>query len=169
VIPENRLYPIQNQGYDFFTGVCDDGRQVVMGLLCPHVVAYFFDAQGNLLADEHRPWNKAAPRFGFDGPYKIYDDDFQVALTKQMQEWQTDLGFQKRTVHIRAFMDDRHRVGIELLPEHLRNLESADWFDDDEERQEYIASREEWLADGKFVWWWAKDYFMEKDGSVESS
>ncbi|MFO0964158.1 MAG: hypothetical protein U0793_01040 [Gemmataceae bacterium] len=68
-----RLFPIQGYGDEFSTGVCADGRQVVMGLLCPHLVAYFFDRKGKLLGDEHRPWNKPAPRMGPDGPYNIYE------------------------------------------------------------------------------------------------
>jgi hypothetical protein len=165
----DRLFSIEPHGDDYFPGVCEDGRQVVMGLLCPHLVAYFFGADGKLLGDEHRLWQKAPPRFGTDGPYKIGDNDFQLALTKQLQDWRAEIGFQPQTISVRAFWDERHPVGIELLPEHLQDLDTADWFEDEDERQEYVTSREEWLAEGKYVWWWAKDYFVNADGEVESS
>src|SRR5947209_6081682 len=35
-VAKARLFPIQ--GYDYEAGVCADGRQVIMGLLCPELV-----------------------------------------------------------------------------------------------------------------------------------
>jgi hypothetical protein len=160
-----QLFPIQP--YDFETGTCADGRQVVMGLLCPHLVAYFFDPQGNLLRREQRLWNKPAPRFGTDGPFKIHDEEFRSALERQEREWQAELGFTPGTIWVKQFLDGTP-VGIELLPDHYQDLENADWLDE-EEKQELMESRAEWLERGSFVWWWAKDYYMSKDGKVEST
>ena len=77
-LPEDRQFPLTGYGDEFVTGACPDGRQVVMGLLCPHLVAYFFDPAGRLLGDEHRPWDHPAPRLRDTGPYDIYDPPFQA-------------------------------------------------------------------------------------------
>src|SRR5262249_24918462 len=152
--------PIQGYGDDYVTGICSDGRQVVMGLLCPQVVGYFFDSEGKLLGDEHRPWNTHAPRMRTNGPYRLYDDNFRAALEVQLLEWQSDIGFRPATIHVRAFLDPRHPVGIEQLPEHLRNFETDEGCDEDE-RKELSADKDEWIAEGKFVWNWAKDYWVD--------
>jgi hypothetical protein len=167
----DRLFPLQGYGDDFVTGVCADGRQVVMGLLCPYLVAYFFAPDGRLLEDEDRLWERPARRMGGDGPYMIYDDDFQAALARQRKEWQAALGFQPCPIQVRAFLDGRHPVGIELLPDYLQEHEPADWEGepDEEVRQDIEQSRATWLASGQFVWWWAKDYWMSADGEVEST
>ncbi len=36
-----RLFPISEYGNDFYTGVTGEGKQVIMGLLCPVLVAFF--------------------------------------------------------------------------------------------------------------------------------
>jgi hypothetical protein len=46
--PKPRLFPIAGHGDAFVTGVCADGRQVVMGLVIPDLTAVFFDAKGDL-------------------------------------------------------------------------------------------------------------------------
>jgi hypothetical protein len=149
--PGNHLFPIQNDGYDFFTGVCADGRQMVMGLLEPHLVAYFFDKNGNLLGGDKRLLEKGK------------------LLEQVMLEWQKELGFRTATIHVKEFYNREYPVGIEILPEHYRSVETDTWFPNEEERKEFIKSRNRWLTEGNFVWWWAKDYYMSKEGEVEST
>ncbi|HZY83383.1 MAG TPA: hypothetical protein VFE78_01020, partial [Gemmataceae bacterium] len=116
-----------------------------------------------------RPWDHPAPRMGADGPYMIYDDDFLAALERQRNDWQAEMGFQPRTIKVKAFFDADYSVGVELLPDHYQGLETADWFDDEDERREFMKSRDEWVKRGNFVWWWARDYHMSKNGKVEST
>jgi hypothetical protein len=166
---QQRRFPITSYGDVFVTGVCDDGRQLVMGLLCPLVVAYFFDSDGRLIGDERRPWNHPAPRIGGDGPYRIYDERFQAALDAQLREWQESIGYRPGPIRVRAFLDPRHPVGITLIPEHL-DLSKDQRREVDEEELPYLdQSRAEWLAAGNFVWWWAKDYWTAPDGEVIST
>jgi hypothetical protein len=165
--PSDRLFPIQE--HDYSTGVCADGRQVVMGLLCPNLVAYFFNRDGTLLGRENRLWNVPARRMDGNGPYLIYDPEFVEALNLQLGEWQSQLGFRPSTIWIKPFFDDEHPVGIELLPEHYRDLDHADWIDHEEDREGLKRLRDQWIEWGNFVWWWAKDYFMSREGKVEST
>jgi hypothetical protein len=158
------LYPIQE--YDYEVGICADGRQVVMGLLCPYLTAFFFDPQGSLLEKERRLWNHPAP--WQNGCYNIYDTDFEAALIQQKSDWQSEIGFQPGLIRVKAFFDDEDTVGIEPLPEHYLNLETPDEFEDEEERQEWIRDRDAWLERGDFVWW-ARDYYMNSNGEVEST
>jgi hypothetical protein len=164
---DSRLFALQTEPGDFETGRCADGRQVVFGLLCPHLALFYFDAQGNLLQAEFRDWEHPAP--WRNGRYDIYDDAFEAAFAQQIDRWKAEAGFSPGTIQIKEFMDDAHWVGIQILPEHYQDLETSDEFDNEAERQEYIRDRDEWIARGDFVWWWAKDYYMNAEGEVEST
>ena len=152
--------------YDFQTGLTKDGRQVVMGLLCPNLVAYFFSADGVLLDPERRLWNYPASRMEGNGPFKTHDREFMRRLAKQMAEWKREIGFSSKAIRVEQFFDEEGYVGIEMVPEFLANL---DWCEDEEEREETERQRQEWVEQGKFVFYWAKDYHMTADGAVEST
>jgi hypothetical protein len=171
VASEDRLFPLNFRGVDAggpVTGVCADGRQVVMGLLCPNLVAYFFDPKGDLLHEEHRSWLHPAPRRGA-GPYQIYDEAFQSALATQFQKWQQTLGFNRCAIQVRAFLDERYVVGIELFPDHLQPTADEWQSMTEQERQDMQQARAKWKAAGTFVWWWAEDYWINPDGTVGSN
>jgi hypothetical protein len=169
-VADERLFPIQDHGYDFFTGVCADGHQVVMGLLCPEIVCVFFDPAGNYLGCEQRFWGEeAADLAGREPIYNIFGDRFRVLIAQQIKGWQAELGFRTATIRVKEFWADGHSVGIEEMPDHYRDIETADWFPNEERRQHFRESRERWLARGSFVFWWAKDYYVSRDGEVEST
>src|SRR5690349_1027952 len=137
--PRSRLFAIKNEGHDFFTGRCADGRQVVMGLLCPELVAVFFDAKGAYLGCEERRWNPMAGKLaGRKPPYHIFGDRFRKLITEQMKEWQAELGFRTATIRVKEFWAKNHTVGIEELPSHYRDIETADWLSNEEERQHFM-------------------------------
>jgi hypothetical protein len=165
-----RLFPIQSHEDDFFAGVCADGRQVVMGLLCPAVAAYFFDAEGNYLASERRRWSAGAAKLaGRKPPYTIFGCHFRELTAQQTKAWQTELGFRPGNIYVKQFSNRDHTVGIEILPSHYQDLETTARLTTEVERRQLIASRDQWLEDGSFVWWWGKDYYMSKEGEVEST
>jgi hypothetical protein len=88
------------------------------------------------------------------------------SLAEQMAEWKIEIGFISEVIHVKQFFDEEQYVGIELVPKHLANL---DWCEDEEEREETEQDRQEWIEQGKFVFYWAKGYFMSAAGEVEST
>ena len=51
-----RRYPLRtHESYGFWTGLTPDNKRVLTGLLCPNLIAFFFDADSALLAVEQRP------------------------------------------------------------------------------------------------------------------
>jgi len=62
-----RLFQLKGYEDDFYTGRAGDGCQVLMGLLCPNLVCYFFSSEGVLLAPEVRPWRYPAPGMSGQG------------------------------------------------------------------------------------------------------
>jgi hypothetical protein len=153
------MYQVNGYADDFYTGHARNGRQVLMGLLCPQLVAYFFSPDGTLLNCETRPWNYPAPRMKGDGPYQIYDADFDRHLAEQMAGWQREVGFAPNVIRVEEFFDEAHFVGIKALP---APGEDSDW-DEDEETLE--AMREQ----GMYEFYWAKNYLMSADGRVDST
>ena len=161
----DRLFSIQNHRYDFFTGVLADGRQVVLGTLSA-VVAYFFDPDGNFVSREERHWSPAAAEaLAAAPPY----GEFAALAALQRQEWEGEFGFRTATIRVKQFFDRDHGVGIEPLPGHFRDVEPPEWFTNAPARRRYTERRDQWLADGKFVWYWGKGYFMSGAGEIEST
>lgn len=164
----SQLFTLRSYVNDFVTGVCGDGRQVVMGLLCPHLTAYFFDAAGHLLSHEERMWDTPALQPDPDGPYEGFDEAFWKALAKQQKAWLKELGFRKRPIRLLAFYDERHPVGIQLIPKHLEPSAAAGLGEEDQAALE--EARRDWLESGEYVWWWAEDYYVDgTSGEVEST
>lgn len=162
-----RLFRLQVYETDFSTGVCADGRQAVLGLLCPHLIAYFFDRQGDLIACERRLWRRPVVSLGPDGPFSMSNPVFAAALRTQMREWQTELGFRTAAIRFREFFDESQFVGIARWPEHL---DPREWDGRPETEIRYLeGQRAEWDASGQFVWCWGKDYWVAPDGQVEST
>jgi hypothetical protein len=151
--------------YYFSVGTCSDGRQALMGLLCPFLVTYFFDAHGSLLGSDYQPWNYPAPRQSPDKPYHTHDPQFKEAFAQQEKQWQEALGFQAGTIQIEAFWDEENYVGIRLLPDWLAEEPE----EDPEERAFWEEQLANWQTSGMFVLWWGNNYNMNADGSIESS
>ncbi len=162
-----RRFAIQGYGGYFYAGVASDGRQVLMGLLIPNLVAYFFSPDGTLLDRGTRPLEHPAPRQGGTGPYQTEDGVFRDRLTRQFLHWQEDLGFRPQTIHVRAFTGIGHdTVGIEEAPDHLITPDEGEDAEEQELRERLLT---EWRETGNFVLWWSNDFYMTKDGEVESS
>ncbi len=163
--PENHtLFCIRGHRDEFYAGTTRDGEQLLMGLLCPHIVAFFFSGDGTLLRTERRDWQYPAPRMGADGPYRIYDPEFQRMLANQISTWQELLGFSPGPAQVRAFFDEALWVGTEDTPDHLQDLD-----DSDDDSDDLRAELESWRDSGRFVFHWAKDYFMSRTGAVDST
>ncbi|MBY0550693.1 MAG: hypothetical protein K2W95_25665 [Candidatus Obscuribacterales bacterium] len=158
---QNQIYVLQSYGDEFYTGSNDDCEQVIIGLHCPHIVAYFFDEEGTLVNKERQLWKHPAPRINNDGPYNIYDKEFVEAINQQTWDWMERMGFQEESIKIRKFTDETMGVGISELPTYLKDLDP-----DEEDMQEALA---DWLESGNFVFCWGKEYHMAPDGEVEST
>jgi hypothetical protein len=132
-------FNLRSYGDDFQTGRCANGDQVLMGLLCPNLVLFRFDREGTLIGRELRPWSFPARRVG--GIYEIFDPMFRTRLGEQITTWQAELGFSEEPITVCGFFDKEHWVGIDLP--------------DDEPCA--------------FIFWWAKDYWMNAAGKVVST
>jgi hypothetical protein len=134
-----RRFNIQTYGDDFFAGRSKSGEQFLLGLLCPNIVLFRFNAFGTVVGKESRPWQHSAARH--QGIYQIYEPVFRELLSLQMSDWRTELGFIEQTIEIELFYDGEEGVGIQL-PE---SNECA------------------------CVFWWGNEYWMNEQGEVEST
>lgn len=157
-----KRYAIQpHGGGDSYTGLTASTDQVLMGLLCPNLVALFFDAEGDLLRADQRP----VPFFqGVNPPFHIYDK----RIWPLIEAWQKDLGFQPATIKVNRFFSQDHCVGIEDYPTHFHEALS-DPAEGEEEKSAVRESLKLWDKDGLFVLWWGKDYWLDESGEVNSS
>jgi hypothetical protein len=158
---EERRYPIKpDEGY-FEAGITNNHEQVLFGLLCPDLVAFFFDSEGNLLRIEKRTldfFHDVQP------PYNIYDG----RIPKHVDTWKRDMGLQPAVISIKRFFSEDLYIGIEDYPNHFEdNL--ADPEASEEEKDDVRNSMQLWDKDGQFVLWWGNDYWLDGSGRVVSS
>jgi len=132
-------FHLRSYGADFQTGRCANGDQALMGLLCPNLVLFRFDKQGTFIGRELRPWSYPAPLRR--RIYMVFDPTFQARLEEQVTGWQAELGFSEEPITVNRFFHKEHCVGIDLP--------------DDEPCA--------------FIFWWAKDYWMNEAGEVLST
>lgn len=161
-----QLFQIYPYAGDFHTGRLRDGRQVLLGLLCPELVAYFFDERGHMLTGARRAWRTPATRIGGHGPYNIDDPTFCAAIQQQISEWKLELELEEGPIRIAEFFDADLAVGIEVVPGQFDDGQDEET---PSERVERVAAKSKWVRSGKFVFWWAKDYWMSREGKVEST
>ncbi len=182
-------FTITSYGNDFFTGVTSDGRQVLMGLLCPNLVAVFFDAEGSYLSHDVLDLTMLPPRMGVtgvswqtptgvesingirEGPFKISDPTFQSSLANDIGSLKAKVGFIERPIRLRQFKLDGQSIGIELLPRHLAEFKTNPdgVAEDQEELNELQSELADWESSGNFVFYWAKDYWFGPNGQIEST
>ncbi len=157
-----RRYPINShETYFFFAGRTHDKRQVLMGLLCPDLVAFFFDAGGNLLNVEHRPVSFFQ---GVTPPYDIFDERIPALI----DEWQVEMGFQPSTIKVKKFFFQELYIGIEDYPSHFGEILS-DPQASEEEKSDIRDSMRLWDEERQFVLQWGNDYWIDESGEVVSS
>jgi hypothetical protein len=158
------IFTLQSCEDEFYTGSAKDGTQVLMGLLCPYIVTYYFNADGVLMNGKRQLWKHPAPRMGENGPYKIYDPQFVANITQQIQEWQQEIGFQPMPIRIQKFGDTEMSVGIDEVPGELE-----DAIADDPQNEDLIQELEEWKEQHACVLYWGKDYWVSPTGEVLST
>jgi hypothetical protein len=168
-----RQYPIRpEQGY-FDAGMTGDGRQVLMGLYCPDLVAIFFDASGDLICHEARHLEflqrsgvivDGEPIEGMVGYYDIYDE----RIPRRIVAWQGGLQFRSTTIRVKRFFLGELGIGIEDYPSHFGEI-LDDPGSSDEYKDDVRDSMRLWDADGQFVLHWGNDYWLDDSGQVTSS
>jgi hypothetical protein len=158
---EAHLYPIlPEQGY-FDAGVTGGGRQVLMGLYCPDLVAIFFNRSGDLLGTERRHLEFLQRR---GGAYDIYDE----RISPRLRAWQNEMGYRPATIRVKKFFIAGLGIGIEDYPAHFAEiLEDPDCSED--EKAGVRESMHFWDADKQFVLLWGNDFWLDGTGEVVSS
>ncbi len=156
-----RRYPIRSHdGYFFYTGRTPDNGQVLMGLLCPDLVAFHFDLDGKLLRSGRRP----VPFFQGVTAYDIYDE----RIPPLIEAWQKEMRLRPATIKVKKFFSEEHGIGVEDYPSHFHEILS-DPDADEEEKADVRESMESWDEDGQFVLLWGNDYWLDESGEVVSS
>jgi hypothetical protein len=163
---EGRLYTIRTSGdeggdSDFYTGTAPDGRQVLMGICGDEVVALWFDASGVFLDVQTSPVPRAEGAWGEAALRPL----FQRAL-----EWQREIAFEPGPIRVRGFfLPPPHLIGIQQYPDWIEQFRTEPEIWPEEEWDEMRASIADWEEQESYVLWWAKDYYMTKDGEVKST
>lgn len=184
-----KLFTINSYGDEFLTGETNDGRLVLMGLLCPKLVAVFFGSDGRYASCENYDLTMLPPRIGVTGvswetdkgtesidgiqpgSYQIYDPAFRKSFVHDLDQFKRLIGFTERAIRVQQFHVDAQGIGIDLLPDHLAEFKENPTAvaEDEDDHNDLQESLDEWENAGNFVLWWAKDYWFGPEGEVEST
>jgi hypothetical protein len=167
-----RLYLIADpgDGYYWLCGHASGERQVFVyggsGCLPPprEIISIFFDRDGNLLGHQSVAVPPSEPS---GGPGWL--DSAQAAFKKAMDGWLAKIEFHAATIRVRRFSCDE--VLIEGLPhiyqDFLANPESPEW--ENEGAQTMRRRIERWIADKRYVLFFDQEFWMDSDGTIEST
>ena len=178
VRPADWLYPLAHRRSDFLAGT-RGGEQVLVGPYGPSLVACFFGPAGDLLRAEERPQNRAerTPDPERDAMYlgilrqaaeNLHDPPeravealawFDRAM-RQAWDWARELGVEFGTVRVRRFALPDKLIGIE---DGNRLAEEGIWEDSCDSAEGWLRK---WLGEGNFVFWWARDLWVDGAGEV---
>jgi hypothetical protein len=178
VRPADWLYPLVHQWSDFFAGTCG-GEQVLLGPYGHSLVACFFSPAGDLLRVEERPQSRAerttdpkrddvymaimrqAAENPHDPPVRTVEalTWFNPAM-RQAWDWTRELEVEFGTVRVRTFLVPDKLIGIE---DGNRLAEEGIWKGRCDSAEEWLGK---WLRQGNFVFWWARDLWVDGEGKI---
>jgi hypothetical protein len=153
----SRKYTIQNEdGYDWQVGQSGTGCQVIIGTYDGSIVAVFFDVYGDLQRVESRPTTTSL------------DSRSETRNRRsELDAWKAEIGFEHSKIRIGPFSVPNLLIRINDLPEFLREfLDNPSFVKDAQERSEWFADVERWHAEGRFVFQWGKEYWVNNRGEV---
>ena len=155
------VYLIQNDGEHYYAGRLNNGNQVLMDGFS----RVEFDSGGNVVAT-------SCPE---DTSYTVQALDAEGSVLSAYFR-PTDLPppsvmppFTPGTISVKPFFLTECSIGIRDLPDHLQEFLDHPENADEEERRYYPEEVKEWRERGSFVLWWNEDYFLSKEGELESS
>jgi hypothetical protein len=157
-----RLYPIRShEDYGFYAGVTPDNRQVLMGLLCPNIVVFLFNATGSLVETKQRRVHFFE---GVTPPFDIYDG----RIPPMIDAWQTEMRLQPGIIKVKKFFSLDLSVVIEDYPSHFEAILS-DPQEGEDAKIDIRDSIKSWDKEKQFVLIWGNDYWLNNSGEVVSS
>ena len=145
-MPLQRLYTILDDVYHYRTGRLGNGNQALMlsgddGTATAELTWAEFDSEGDLVA--------------------FYD--------KAPRPSSMSLLFTPGAISVKSFFIPEVWFGIQDLPEHYQEFLDHPENANEEERLYYPEEISAWHERGDFVLWCNEDYYLNKDGELESS
>lgn len=157
------LYKIQHEPCYFYAGIIANGNQILAGVQMPNLVMVLFDADGcyREVIDKPIPDEFLLQR---NGIYLVPD-----AVDDLVENWCNDLGYLAGTISIQAFYLADRWIGIKEFPRHFQEILDSPEEYDQEFRDSIEADMKLWKESGDFVFQWDEEYYMNREGEVESS
>ena len=159
-----RSYHIQNSTYYFYAGYLENGNLVLMGIQQPKLVMVEFDPEGNYLKTSDREVFQERLTSGLH-----HNETREDILLSVLLDWQRDVAFRAGTISVKPFFLPELDIGIEDLPEHYQEVLDHPEQYDAERLTELQGDIRDWRERGSFVLYWVEDYYLDRDGDVESS
>jgi hypothetical protein len=155
----------------FFTGHSGE-RQVLLGFHLPGLIALFFNAQGTLTDVQTVAFSDELLREWDNPPYDARDPNkaIRVKGLAELRNLQQDIDFVEGAILVQPFtLKPVHNVYLTELPEEYRDaVDDPEQFDDEEELADAFDHIRKWKEAGMFALGWDVEYFMNRDGTINT-
>ena len=154
-----RSYNIKNDVLHYYAGHLKSGNQVLMGIQLPELVMVEFDSTGGYVGTTIRNTSSVVhlPETG--------EED----MSRELQNWQQELGFTGATITIQPFFLLDRYIGIKDLPDHYEEVLNQPEAYSASRRRELQEDVRLWNERGDFVLYWDEEYYLNQDGELDSS
>jgi hypothetical protein len=164
----DHLYWIEGYPHHgYWTGTTADGSQVLVVILAPHIIAIFFDHEGNLLEVQERRLSPSTLAMAEKGIYA----GFRRQSDEDVSSWLDSLGIHESVIKVKRFFLPDYHVGIVDFPQFFQDiLRNPSAYSEDEQRGAESA-KARWFKEGIFELWLndGTNLWITSTGQVESS
>jgi hypothetical protein len=164
--PNHHQYKLDPKGRCFRTGLTVDGKQVLIGIWFPYLVAVFFDQNGNLLDAQERRLSADAQKLAEQG---FFTERPQKQFEQELQLFMNEINCRSSHIVVKKFAIPRHSLRIEDYPRSFQEVVSDPGRHSQEDVNDARESLHGWWEEGLFVFEWGNEYWVNRDGEFVAS
>lgn len=158
---ENYLYHIRTQPSYYFCVGASKSMQALWGIIGETVHLISFSITGDLLDVKSFGWND----FNSSIDEKSYDSLIWAASLRFVKEYDLE----SDTISVKRFWIENLNAGVEDVSDTIKEMIQSPEIFDSVELADCTESFEAWKQEDQYVFWWEQNYYMSKDGDVETS
>lgn len=167
LLPEHSYRVSSNPPY-FYTGHLTDGTQMLIGVQSPDLVGVVFSVNGEYLRTLTKQISQKR-QLATQGKSEFVPDFVEDDFSAYIYEWQMELKVISGTISVKQFYLSERYIGISDLPEHYQEVLDHPEDFSEERLRELQGDVQAWRENGEFVLYWDEDYYLNREGKLEST
>jgi hypothetical protein len=163
-IANEQLYRLKNEDLYFYTGLIHGNLQAITGIQLPELILIEFGLKGDYIRIVTKELELETGRSDQDS-YGITEED----ALEQLLTWQNEIEFLSAAITVKKFFLPDRWIGIKDLPDHYQEVLDRPQDPNDERDKQLREDIRRWMENGDYVFYWDEEYYISKEGDIESS